>query len=88
MKCTVQRCQPQPNTSRIACLRPRWASQMTSRTPRSPRARKPLRKARHNALGLGLTDVHAEHLAAAALAHAVGDHQRLVPHLARLAHVL
>jgi hypothetical protein len=31
-------------------------------------------------LGLGLADVQAEHLPAAGLLHAVGDHQRLVAH--------
>ena len=36
-------------------------------------------------LGLGLADVQADHLAAAGFVHAVGDHQRLVAHPARLA---
>ena len=38
------------------------------------------------ALGLGLADVQADDLATAAVADAVGDHQRLVAHAARLAH--
>jgi hypothetical protein len=40
------------------------------------------------ALGLGLAHVQADHLAAAAVVHAVGDHQRLVAHPTRLAHAL
>jgi hypothetical protein len=40
------------------------------------------------ALGLGLADVQADHPAAAAVVHAVGDHQRLVPDPTRLAHAL
>jgi hypothetical protein len=37
------------------------------------------------ALGLGLAHVQADHLTPARLMHAVGDHQRLVAHPARLA---
>ena len=44
IQCTRQRCQPAPNTRRIAALRPSWASEMTSLTPRSPRRVKLLRK--------------------------------------------
>jgi len=36
-------------------------------------------------LGLGLADVDPDGLTAAGLVHAVGDHQRLVAHPARLA---
>ena len=35
-------------------------------------------------LALGLADVDADHLAAAALVHPVGDHERLVAHAAGL----
>src|ERR1700732_1309968 len=37
MKCTRQRCQLAPSTLAAAALRPSWASEMTSLTPRSPR---------------------------------------------------
>ena len=84
-KWTVQRCQRQPNTLAMAVLRPVWASEMTSWTPSSPRARSDRRNARQNALGLGLADVQADHLAAARLVDAVGDHQGLVAHPAGLA---
>lgn len=39
-------------------------------------------------LGLDLADVEADHLTAAALVHAVGDHQRLRDHVPALAHLL
>src|SRR5690606_11127273 len=38
MKCTRHRCQAAPcSTSAMACLRPSWASEITRRTPLSPR---------------------------------------------------
>jgi hypothetical protein len=84
-KWTVQRCHGQPSTCAIAAFRPAWASEMHSRTPSRPRSRKPLRNARQNASVSASVHVQADHLPAAALVHAVGDHQRLVAHPAGLA---
>lgn len=50
MKCTRQRCQAAPAiTAPMAALRPSWASEITSRTPVSPRARRLLRNWVQNA---------------------------------------
>ena len=50
MKWTRQRCHDEPTkTLAMACLRPRWWSEMTSWTPVSPRARSERKKAVHNA---------------------------------------
>ena len=56
-----------------------------SLTPSRPRARKRPQELAPERLGLGLAHVQADDLAAAGLVHAVGDHQRLVAHPARLA---
>ena len=48
IQCTRQRCQPAPNTRRIAALSPSWASEMTSLTPRKPRRAKLLRNVDQN----------------------------------------
>ena len=50
MKCTRQRCQAAPIiTASIAETRPSWASEITSWTPASPRARSERRNANQNA---------------------------------------
>src|SRR5579884_1554917 len=48
-KWTVQRCQGQSRVCAIAALRPAWASETTSCTPRRPRLTRPRRKLRQNA---------------------------------------
>jgi hypothetical protein len=76
----------QPNTLAIAAARPVWASETTSCTPSSPRARsQALQERPPEALGLGLADVQTDDLAPAGLVHAVGDHQGLVAYPAWLA---
>ena len=52
-------------------------AQLDAVQPTRPRRAEELAPER---LGLGLTDVQADDLAATALVDAVGDHQRLVPH--------
>ena len=50
MKCTRQRCQADPTiTVSTACLSPRWWSEITRRTPFSPRARSERRNSVQNA---------------------------------------
>ena len=81
----MQRCQRQPNTLAMAALRPVWASEMTSWTPSSPRARSDRRKLRQNASVSASPTSRPIDLAAAGLVHAVGDHQGLVADPAGLA---
>jgi hypothetical protein len=50
-----------------------------------PTGARPAQELPQERLGLGLTDVQADDLTAAALVDAVGDHQRLVPDPAGLA---
>jgi hypothetical protein len=59
----------------------------TSRPPETDiaRVRRYSQRRAPERLGLGLADVQADHLTAAGLMDAVGDHQRLVAHPARLA---
>ena len=64
-------------TAAMAALRPVWASEMTSYTPSSPRARSDRRTARQNA-SVSASRHPADDLPAAGLMDAVGDHQGLV----------
>jgi transposase len=75
----VQRCHEQPSTWAIAALRPAWASETHSR-PRPARGPAGREELAPEALGLGLADVQADHFAAAAVVHAVGDRKRLMAH--------
>ena len=73
MKWTRQRCQVACSTLATAALMPSWASEMTSLTPRRPRARQLAQELGPEGLGLRGADVHAEHLAAAVAVDADGD---------------
>src|SRR5215211_6983191 len=72
MKWTRQRCHVALSTLATAALMPSWASEITSLTPRRPR-RELAQKASPERLGLGGTDIHAEHLAPAVAVDGDGD---------------
>ena len=84
----MQRCHGHASTRAIACLRPSWASETHRRTPSRPRRAQRAQELAPERLGLDLADVEADHLAAAGLVHAVGDHQRLRDHVRAVAHLL
>src|SRR5215813_1509613 len=63
MKWTRQRCQVAPTRiSATARLRPRWLSEVTSRTPRRPAAHQLPQEGSPKLQVLGRTDVHTEDL--------------------------
>src|SRR3954465_9462705 len=81
MKCTRHRCQVLPdNTVLIACFNPSCASEITSRTPFSPRFTKLRRNAVQNARSSRGPNVDPEHLPVALRGDADGDHRGLADH--------
>ena len=88
MKCTRHRCQVAPlSTVAIACFSPSCASEMTRRTPLSPRLTRLRRNAVQNARSSDGPTSIAEHLALALAGDADRDDRRLAddaavdPHL-------
>ena len=72
-KCTRQRCQLARSTLATAALRPSWASETTSLTPRRPAAGQLAQEGRPEGFRFGRPDVHAEHFAAAVAVDADRD---------------
>src|SRR4029450_9984557 len=71
-------CREAPNiTAPTACLRPVWASEMTSCTPASPRAFNEGKKGGQKAPSAESPTSKPEHLAAAVAGDSGGDHHRL-----------
>ena len=87
MKCTRQRCQAAQNTFFAAALMPSCASEMTSLTPRSPRAVSERRNCGPERLGFRRPDRHAEHLAASVRIDANSDYHGNGDDPAALAHL-
>jgi hypothetical protein len=76
-KWTRQRCQLAPAmTAPMACLRPVWASEMTSLHPGQPSGLERAQERGPERAVLAVADVQAQHLAAAVGGHPGGDHHR------------